>query len=364
MKYDKKYQDQENDAENDDKYVDRIFLEVTIKKIYFATKNSHLPNFEMKYVKFDYDSQIKIPDTILEKSESIYCNNKIIFSDDGVYTNYAKSIYDSLNFQNLTFLEFSSFLCYLFDTDYEVDPKLYINPDETSSDYSSDCDENTENKDDILNYDEEYNQNDKFDCIYDVMHEFNMLIKTENKNNLNIAIEYLISVLNKYLKKNLFSITQSLEFAIMTNMIENNFVNYDKMTLPITLSDKLPALIDIVNNENLNDICYFVDKITNIKYNVYNSKLYDDDICKIISFDIFHNDIINIKYVLFGGISHETWDYHLQSIENIYANEQLIIYNKKETTNYANELYKKFNFDSITFDKFISFIYLLFTKNE
>jgi hypothetical protein len=339
------------DDENNDKYENSPFLEVTIKKIYFETGKA-IQNFEIKYVKFDYDSQVKIPDIILEKNESIYFNNKIIFFDDGAYTNYAKYIYDILQFKNLSFLEFSSFLSYLFDTDYEVDPKLYSESSEIDFYYSSDSnsDSNSDySKDENFNCCEEYNQNDNFDCIYDVIHDFNMLIQIENQNDRNNFVEYLISILDKYLKQNLFPITNYIS--------KNNLVDYNEKTL---LLPKSQSLTNIISDENFDDFCYFVNKITNVKYDIHNSKIFEDDICKIISFHIFYDDVINLKYVLFKGILNESSDYHLQSIENIYANNKLIIYNKKETTDYAWEIYKKFNFNSVAFDNFISFIYLLF----
>lgn len=341
------------DDENNDKYEKIPFLEVTVKKIYFET-DKEVQNFEMKYVKFDYDSQVKISEIILEKNESIYFNNKIIFSDDGAYTNYAKYIYESLKFKNLSFLEFSNFISYLFDTDYEVDPKLYADPCETDFYYSSNSDSDSNsnsdyNKDEVLNCCEEYNQNGNFDCIYDVIHDFNILIQIENQNDRNNSVEYLISILDKYLKQNLFPITNYIS--------KNNLVNYNEKILSFPKSQ---SLADIINDENLDDFCYFVNKITNIKYDIHNSKIFEDDICKIISFHIFYDDVINIKYVLFEGILNESSDYHLQSIENIYANDKLIIYNKKETTDYTWEIYQKFKFNSVTFEKFISFIYLLF----
>jgi len=311
----------EDDNEDPNTYINDIFLEVIIKKIYVL-------NYELKYIKFDYDSRLRVPDIILEKSETIFCNNKIIFLDNGAHTEYARDIYNIFNFKKLNLYEFSKFLCYLFDTDYESHPKYYTgcnDPDENyivcnidnidnhnTDDHNIDDTNDTVNihdMDDIVNYCEEYNKNNNFDYIYDIIKEFDRIVEPDQ-------IENLIDVLNLYLKKKLF----------------------------------------IVNNLPIDEIYFdfFIDKIKNINYNVHTSNLFKDDICKIISFDIFFGINMTISCVSFEGISVDTREYHTQYIKNIYVDNEIVIY-QHGSTSYLNDIYNQIYSYNNTFQNVFAF---------
>jgi hypothetical protein len=294
------------------------FLITTIKKVFMF--HEVIGHFELKYVKFDYDNRNSIEEN-LSYTENIYFNDKIIFSDTCSQTKEAENFFEIFGFKYISFIQFSEFMSYLFDTDLETisnnnneSPKSTDDDIENMDDCdnNSDNDDNNNNDDDITNYD--------LDNLYNIKNDFDGIVIKYNSENTK---ENLVFILDECLKTNLF--------------IKN------------------------IDNEEMK---MFFDKISNVRYDIHKSKTTNDDICKIISFDVFVNEIMTFKYVSFNGIATKYCDFHNESINNIYVNDVLILNDSQETTDYTKAIYQMINFSDISFENFVKMIYFIFINTN